>query len=138
MQSIDHKWLYVKCDNVGLLGAIGYIYLGNLDFKMWILCVLEILFIGSVTMTQGNSWINIISSLLLFIELGKILLGIICHLCNRFHCDQGCYRSHDMIWFKSILYFRIRLLLCSLSVSVYYCCTLIFQVAWTLWVILVN
>ena len=37
MQSIDHKGLYVKCDNVGLLGAIGYIYLGNPDFKVWIL-----------------------------------------------------------------------------------------------------
>jgi hypothetical protein len=46
MQSIDHKGLWVKCDNVGLLSAIGYIYLGNLDFKVWILCVLEILFIG--------------------------------------------------------------------------------------------
>ena len=31
--------------------------------------------IGSVTITQGNSWLNLIS-LLLFIELGKILLGI--------------------------------------------------------------
>jgi hypothetical protein len=38
--------------------------------------VLEILFIGSVTMTQGNSWLNLISLLLLFIELGKILLGM--------------------------------------------------------------
>ena len=34
MQSIDHKGLCAKCDDVGLLGAIGYIYLGNLDFKM--------------------------------------------------------------------------------------------------------
>jgi hypothetical protein len=49
MQSIEHKGLCAKCDNVGFLGAIGYIYLGNLDFKVWILCVLEILFIGSVT-----------------------------------------------------------------------------------------
>ena len=80
--------------------------------------------------------------LLLFIDLGKILLGIYCtvchYLCNRLHCDQECYRSHDMYWFKSIIYFRMRLLLCSLWVSLYYCCTLIFQVAWTLWVILVN
>ena len=55
MQSIDHKGLRVKCDNwqYGRLGAIGYshyiIYLGNLDFKVWILCVLEVLFIGSET-----------------------------------------------------------------------------------------
>ena len=58
MQSIDHKGLYVKWGNVGLLGAIGYnshIYLGNPDFMGWILCVLEILFIGSETMIQGNS-----------------------------------------------------------------------------------
>jgi hypothetical protein len=55
MQSIDHKGLCVKCDNVGLLGAIGYIYLDNLDFKVCILCVLEILFISSAIMTQGNS-----------------------------------------------------------------------------------
>jgi hypothetical protein len=34
------------------------------------------LFIDSVTMTQGNSWPNLISLLLLFIELGKMLLGI--------------------------------------------------------------
>ena len=42
MQSIDHKGLCVKYDNVGLLGAIGYIYLVNvLDYKMRILmCVL--------------------------------------------------------------------------------------------------
>jgi hypothetical protein len=38
--------------------------------------VLEVLFIGSVTMTHGNSWLNLIFLLLLFIELGKILLGI--------------------------------------------------------------
>ena len=34
MQNIDHNGLYVKYDNVGHLGAIGYIYLGNLDFKV--------------------------------------------------------------------------------------------------------
>ena len=34
------------------------------------------LFIGSVTMIQGNSWLNLISLILLFIELSKILLGI--------------------------------------------------------------
>ena len=36
MQSIDHKGLCAKCDNVGLLGAVGYshIYLDNLDFKL--------------------------------------------------------------------------------------------------------
>ena len=35
MQSIDHKGLYVKCENVGHLGAIDYshIYLGSPDFK---------------------------------------------------------------------------------------------------------
>ena len=55
MQSIDHKGLCAKCDNVGHLGAIGYIYLDNLDFTVRILCVLKILFIGSATMTQGNS-----------------------------------------------------------------------------------
>ena len=78
MQSIDHKELCVKCDNVGLLGAIGYshICLGNLDFKVWILCVLEILFTGSATMSQGSSRLNLISLLILFIELGKILLDI--------------------------------------------------------------
>jgi hypothetical protein len=56
MQSIDHKGLGVKCENVGLLGAIGYshIYLGNLDFKVWSLCVFEILFIDIATMIQGN------------------------------------------------------------------------------------
>jgi hypothetical protein len=69
MQSIDHKGLCVKCDNVGHWGAIGYslIYLGNLDFKVWILCVLEILFIGSATMIQEeNSWQSLIPLLLLF------------------------------------------------------------------------
>ena len=81
MQSIDHKGLCVKCDNAGHLGAIGYshIYSGNLDFKGWVWCVLQILlFIGSATtMTQGNSWINLISMLLLlFIELDKTFLGI--------------------------------------------------------------
>ena len=57
MQIIDLKKLCVKCVNVGLLGAIGYshIYLGNLDFKVWILCVLKILFIGSATMIQWSS-----------------------------------------------------------------------------------
>jgi hypothetical protein len=51
MKSIDHKGLCVQCDNMGLLGAIGYnlIYLGNLDFKVRILFALEILFIGSAT-----------------------------------------------------------------------------------------
>jgi hypothetical protein len=80
MQSINHKGLRVKCVNIGHLGAIGYyshIYLGNLNFKgVWILCVLEMLFIGNATMIQGNSWLNLIPLLLLFIELGKILLGI--------------------------------------------------------------
>jgi hypothetical protein len=51
-------------------------YLGNLDFKVWILCGLQILFIGSSTMRQKNSWLNLISLLLLFIELGKVLLGV--------------------------------------------------------------
>jgi hypothetical protein len=78
MQSIGHKGLCAKRDSAGHLGAIRYshIYLGNFDFKGWILCVLEILFIGSATMIQGNSWLNLIFLLLLFIELGKILLGI--------------------------------------------------------------
>ena len=51
MQSIDLKGLCVKCGNVGLLGATGYshVYLGNLDFKVWALCVFEILLIGSAT-----------------------------------------------------------------------------------------
>ena len=37
MQSIDNKGLCVKCDNVGLSGAIGYyshIYLDNFDFTV--------------------------------------------------------------------------------------------------------
>ena len=35
MQTIGHKELYVKCDNMELLGTIDYshIYLGSLDFK---------------------------------------------------------------------------------------------------------
>ena len=68
MQDIDHKGLCVKYDNVGILGAIDYshIYLlRNLDFKVWILCVLEILFIGSANMTQGNNWLKLISYYLL-------------------------------------------------------------------------
>ena len=79
MQSINHTGLCVKCDNVGLLGAIGYsrIYLDNLDFKEQILCgAWNLIFIGSATMIQGNDWPKLISLLLLFIELDKILLRI--------------------------------------------------------------
>jgi hypothetical protein len=68
MQSIDHKGLCVKCDNMDHWGAIGYshIYLGNLNFKVWVLCVIEILFISSATMILENSWQNLILLLLLF------------------------------------------------------------------------
>ena len=47
MQIIDHKGLCIKCDNMGLFGAIDYshIYLGNLDFEEQVLCALEVLFI---------------------------------------------------------------------------------------------
>ena len=110
-------------------------------------CAWNLIYIGQCnydTSAQASSWPKfiILSLLLLFIELDKILLGIysmsfvICVIdCTS---DQECYRSHDMYWYKSILYFRMRLLLRSTWLSVYYCCTLIFQVAWTLWVILVN
>jgi uncharacterized Tic20 family protein len=86
MQSIDHKGLCVKCDDVGLSGAIGYyshIYLGNFDFTVWILlCVLKILFIGSATiMIQENSWRNIIPLLLSFIGSDKILLISVYVIC---------------------------------------------------------
>ena len=131
-----------KRDNVGLLGAVGYshIYLSNLDFKVWILCVLEILFIGSATMIQGNSWWNLLSLTLLSIELGKITSWYISHLlwCNRLHCDQKCYRSHDMYWFTSTLYFyHAFVIVFTLSISLL---LLHFNIsrAWTLWVILVN
>jgi hypothetical protein len=36
MQNIDHKGLCVKCDNVGLLGAIGYIAI-----SIWITLILR-------------------------------------------------------------------------------------------------
>jgi hypothetical protein len=85
MQSIDHKGLCVECDNVGRLGAIDYyshIYLGNLEFKGWILCVIGILFISSAIMIQGNSWLNLIYLLLLvFIESDKVVLGIYVIIC---------------------------------------------------------
>ena len=57
MQNIDHKGLCVECDNVGHLGAIGYshICLYNLVFKVSILCVLEILFIGSATTVREKN-----------------------------------------------------------------------------------
>ena len=39
MQSTDHKGLYVKYRNMGLLGIVDYsrIYLGSLDFKKHLL-----------------------------------------------------------------------------------------------------
>jgi hypothetical protein len=103
MQSIDHKGLCVKCDNVGLLRAIDYshTYLGNLDCKEWILCVLEILFICRATMIQGNNWRNLISLLLLFIELGKILLGIYYAICV-INCTVI---KSAMYWFKKYFVF---------------------------------
>ena len=40
------------------------------------MCALNLIYIGSATMKQGNSWPKLIYLLLLFIELNKIPLGI--------------------------------------------------------------
>ena len=58
MQSIDHKGLlYVKYDNMDLLETVDYshIYVGNnVGLKEKFLC-LNLIYIGSTTMTQGSN-----------------------------------------------------------------------------------
>ena len=140
MQSIDHKGLYAKCDNMGLLWTINfsYINLDNLDFKGWFLFVRNFIYIGSAIMIQENNLLKLISLLALFIELDKILLSI--HVILVIDCTVIKSVTIHMICIglKVFCIFSMRLLLCSIWVLVFLLLHFYIQVAWAQWMILVN
>ena len=135
MQSIDHKGLlYVKYDNMDLLETVDYshIYVGNnVGLKEKFLC-LNLIYIGSTTMTQGSNWLKLVYLLMLFIKLDKILLGI------YVICVIDCTMIKSVIIHATCTGLEVFFILNSIWVFVYCCCIFIFQAAWALWVILAN